>query len=1124
MEVGAKKRKKPARKKEQPPTEEKEMPTDSEEILEPFDDEASSTPNTGPIIVGIGASAGGLEALRAMLSHLPTESNIAYVIAQHLDPTHKSMLTSLLARYTTLEVISIKNHQLVEAHKIYITPPGKDVIIKGGYLYLSQPTAAIGPKPSIDQFLTSLAEDKRGKAIGIILSGTGSDGAFGIRAIKAEGGIAIVQEERTARYNGMPRAALDTGLIDLVLPPERIGPELIEILKHPQVVPVVASETEPLDHLQIIFNLLLDKTGCDFSDYKLSTIHRRLERRMSVHKLGRLEDYVRYLQNSATEVEQLFKDILISVTSFFRDPQAFESLQQIISNIIKSKNSGDGIRIWVPGCASGEEAYSIAILLAEALDEQINNYNIQIFGTDIDVDAIARARKGLYPEAALSDMNQKLRERYFARENSTFQITKTIREMVIFARQDLTRDPPFSHLDLISCRNVLIYFNPTLQQRLIPLFHYILTPGGHLFLGKSESTGPFDNLFSPVSRKAKIYQRRDTARLPDVYFGPARIPILPTGQPKPKSVEKEIRLKDVMHQAVADIYGHPAVIIDDRLEILYVRGDVSPYLILAPGDTNLNILTMARSAIRVDLRALIHKATRERTPAKRQRLKVASNDMTRLVTIHVRPVRQNAGVSGLTLILFEEEVSIETSADETVVEVMELDPRVVELEHELQATRDHLHTTIEELETANEELQSLNEELQSANEELQSSNEELETANEELQSTNEELTTVNEEFQVKSQELAIANADLENILNRIEVGLIIVDQHLKITRFTPSVNCIFDLSISDIGHVLTAIPSHIDLPNLRQDLQDVIIQERSIERGIQTGTSVYEMRITPYYSEHERVAGAVLRFLDLTKSQQTENALQQSEERFRVTLNGSPITVFNQDTDLRYTWVYNPNPAFVPEEILGKLDSDLMSAQDAAELTKIKSQVLKTGSGLREEVSFTVNGQRFFYDLTVEPLRDSKGNIVGITCVTMDITARKHMEDVLRESEEKVLAILESAPEAIVIVNDTGQITLINQKTEEMFGYRRDELLGQPVELLLPKRLHELHTRHRAEYLSDPCTRPMGLGLNLVARHKNGSEFPVEIGLSTAKIKESILIISSITDITARLQPTGGQK
>jgi two-component system CheB/CheR fusion protein len=959
------------------------------------------------IVVGIGASAGGLEALRELLPNLPTRSNMAYVIAQHLDPKQRSMLTSLLSRYTPLEVTEIQDKQEVEANKVYITPPGKDVTIAHGRLHLSAPASAIGSKPSIDRFFASLAEDKGDKAVGIILSGTGSDGAHGMRAIKAECGVTIVQDEATAKYHGTTRAAMETGLIDLVLPPDRIGPELVELLKYPPVVPVVAPEEEPADSLQIIFHLLLEHTGCDFSDYKLSTIRRRIERRMAVHKLTELVDYVHYLEQSAAEGELLFKDILLSVTSFFRDPEAFQSLRDALARIIETKQPGDDIRIWVPGCATGEEAYSIAILLAEELGDRINSFNVQIFGTDIDVDAITGARRGVYPEAVVVDVDKTILDRYFTRENSTFQVTKSIREVVIFARQDLTRDPPFSRLDLVSCRNLLIYFNASLQKQLMPVFHHVLVPGGYLFLGKSETIGQFDDLFTPVNRKWKIYQRRGTFRAPPAQFG---LPRPPSVLARQKPGEKEVRIKDVMNQAIADAYGHPAVTIDDRLEIVHVRGDVAPYLALSPGDAGLNILTMARSdEIRVDLRTLIHRATREGIPVRSDKLKVTIDEKARLVTLHVRLIPADVGAAGLTLVLFEEEeIADEGVVPEVTVKKGEVDPRVAELEHKLAASREHLRTTIEELETTNEELQSLNEELQSANEELQSSNEELETSNEELQSTNEELITVNEELQAKSAELAVAHADLENILRRVGVALVIVDQGLRVTRFTPPIKDIFALTAQDVGRALTTVACHVDLPNLRERLLGIIENEETSEEEVHADGKIYLMRILPYYSEHNRVAGAMLVFLDQTDVKRTELAIQEAREYAEDIINTvrEPLVVL--DADLR---VISANRSFYQtfkvahQEAEGQLFYDLGNRQwDIPGLRTLLEEILPRNSSFEDfevEHDFETIGTRVML-LNARRVYREIGKTQIILLAIEDITERKRAEEVLQQAKDEL--------------------------------------------------------------------------------------------------------------------------
>lgn len=995
----------------------------SQETTTPDDDHSQDL-----IVVGIGASAGGLEALRALLSHAPSNSLLAYVVAQHLDPKHRSMLSSLLGRTTELEVMEAEDKQSIQPNKVYIIPPGKDVTVSQGELYLSEPSMAVGPKPSIDFFMTSLAEDKGDKAVGIILSGTGSDGAHGMRAIKAEGGITIVQQQSTARYDGMPRAAIETGLIDLILPPERIIPELLDLLKYPPVVPEVPAEVAPPDSLQTVFQILLDKTDCDFSDYKLSTIQRRIERRMAVHKLAELDEYIRYLKRSPDEVKLLFKDILISVTSFFRDSEAFEALAKTIRKMIKNKKMGDSIRIWVPGCATGEESYSIALLLTDILGDRIKTFNIQIFGTDIDVDAIASARKAIYPEMVVQDMNTALRDRYFVRENNTFQVIQSVREMVVFARQDLTRDPPFSRLDLVSCRNVLIYFNTALQKRLVPIFHYVLSPGGHLFLGKSESVGQFDDLFVPVDRKWKIYARRETVRAPAVRFGPPRAAMLSTGESRPRTVEKEIRIKDLMNQAIVDVFGYPAVIIDDRQEVVHVYGDVSPYLTLPTGDTDLNILNMARSEIRVDMRALIHKSTRENISVHSKVLHLTINGINRKVTLRVRPIAQNG--TRLTLVLFEGEIVEPSDMPPVDVEAGDRDPRVAELEHELTATREHLHTTVEELETANEELQSLNEELQSSNEELQSSNEELETANEELQSTNEELTTVNEELQVKSAELAAVNADLENILKRVGVAMVIIDHSLRVTRFTPLANNIFDLAATSSGQVITSVPCRAYLPNLHQDLTVVISEDKVIDQEVSVKDHIYLMRILPYYSEHRRVVGAMLMFIDQTDVRQAKQELEISQRRLAeqnaelrqltLAVEQSANTVIITDMEGNMVYVnprFEKSSGYTAKEALRQNPRILNSGEQPQAFYREMWETITAGQewhGLFHNKR--KDGSLYWEQSTVAPVYDEAGQMTHFISIQEDITERVEVETALRDTERLLRQIAVNYPAAYLSI------------------------------------------------------------------------------------------------------------
>ena len=663
-----------------------------------------------------------------MLPGLPIAANMAFVIVQHLDPKHRSMMASLLGRHTTMKVLEIVDGQLIEANRVFITPPGRDVKIADNTLFLSKTSSAIGPKPSIDYFFTSLAESKGDRAVGIILSGTGSDGAHGIRAIKAEGGITIVQNEESAQYNGMPHAAINTGHVDLVVDPSNIGNELQVAIKYPHLIPQTPPEAEAPNDIDRILHMIADRTGTDLAEYKLSTINRRVGRRMALHKIRSLGDYLYYIKQLPKELDLLFKDILISVTGFFRDPEAFQALKRALPHVVKNKPKVDNLRIWVPGCATGEEAYySIAMLLYEQLGSKVNQYNIQIFATDLDHDAIMQARKGIYPMATVVDVDKEILDKYFSTSDNTVQVVKSIREMIVFAKQDLTRDPPFSHLDLISCRNLLIYFNNRLQKKIVPMFHYILNGEGLLFLGKSESIGQFSDLFVPTVKKWKIFQRRGTMRTPFVDIGMGKHLRFPgkgahANIPGPKAAP----IKQVFAEAMINAMGNCAVMIDERQEIVFVQGDVVPYLTLAQGEIGLSILNMARPDIRLDLRAIIHKATLENSFVRSNKVNIRYNDRNHQLILHAGPATGLSESVALTLVIFEEIGVVAESEQGQPHPKPDGDPRMLELEQDLASTREHLQTAVEELETSNEE----------------------------LQSTNEELTTVNQELQVKSGELA----------------------------------------------------------------------------------------------------------------------------------------------------------------------------------------------------------------------------------------------------------------------------------------------------------------------------------------------------------------------------------
>lgn len=717
------------------------------------------------IIVGIGASAGGLEALRLLVPKLPIDERVVYILAQHLDPKHSSMLVPILSRETQLQVNELQHDQALQAGQLYIIPPGMDAFYTRQRIHLEKATG-IGPKPSVDRLLASLAENHGERSIGIILSGTGMDGAHGIRAIKAEGGITIAQLESTARFDSMPHAAINTGHVDLVLPPEEIAQQIHDLLNQPGSSFPFSQKTEPSeDEIQEILRMLLDQTGTDFRDYKRNTLLRRIERRMTLHKCKRLDEYCSFLRDKPEELYELHNDILISVTAFFRDTDAYQVLHRMMEDIISQKGKIEGeIRIWIAGCATGEEAYSIAIMLSEYLGNRASRYKIQIFGTDLYDGVLSIARQARYPKAAVVDIEPRLLDKYFIQKDGAYQLNQTIRNMVLFARHDLVRDPPFSHLDLVSCRNVLIYFNQNLQRKVLESFHYALETGGILFLGKSEAIGNAENLFTTVDRKARMYRRRGDVKGHSPYLLQHRQQReRPAIYGQGSRERNRVKLQDMVDKLLVNIYQPVCILLDDRQEIAYVRGHVDPFLSFMEGRAALGILELIRSELRQDMRGMLYKARRtdESILSRRIPMKINGEDKRVLMRVSHFPAGKLTE-NEVSMIVFEVFSDVEVPLSDAVVEQMTDTVRLKELEEELRETRESLQTTIEELETSNEELQSTYEEAQSTNEELYTSTEELQTSNEELQSTNEELRTVNQELSVKSSELETANHQLKS--------------------------------------------------------------------------------------------------------------------------------------------------------------------------------------------------------------------------------------------------------------------------------------------------------------------------------------------------------------------------
>ena len=853
-------------------------------------------------IVGIGASAGGLAAFEAFFSGMPAqaESGMAFVLVQHLAPNHKSILTELVKRYTRMEVFEVEDGMRVRPNCTYIIPPNRDMALLNGSLLLLAAVAQRGQRLSIDFFFRSLAQDQRDRAICVVLSGSGSDGTQGVRSVKAEGGMAMAQNPESAEYDGMPRSAIGTGLIDYTLPPAEMPAQLIAYAGR-TLRKAAPRDAQPAanaeDALQKIFVLLRAHTGHDFSQYKPNTVSRRVERRMAVHQIELGEQYLQYLQGTPTEVDALFRDLLIGVTSFFRDKEAFEALQHQLALVLSAKATDSPLRIWATGCSTGEEAYSLAILVREQMEALKRSFKVQVFATDIDSRAIDVARAGVYPASIATDVSPERLARFFSTEDGGYRIHKDIRDLLIFSEHDVIKDPPFSKLDLISCRNVLIYMGLELQRKLIPLFHYALNPSGLLLLGTSETVGDFAELFAPVDRKAKLYQWQDGGRAfkqaSFAGFSPrASEASNSSGLARITSRSSEPSPRELTERALLS-RAPVGALVNEQGDLLYLHGQTGKFLEPAPGEPVLSILRMARQGLRQDLTGALRRAAARNELVSCPNVRVKTDGGFSTITLTVQPILSDApgvGRASLFLVAFEE-VSV---ADEVLAPLNEgaltteprshADREIARLTQELRAKGEHLISAHEQMQTANEELRSSNEELQSTNEELQSTNEELETSKEELQSVNEELATVNAELQTKVTDLSRANNDMNNLLAGTGVGTVFVDHQLLIQRFTPAVTQLINLIRSDIGRPLAHVVSNLKgYDRLISDVQDVLDTLTPKEIEVQTHAGAwYVLRIRPYRTLENVIEGAVITFLEVTEQKRAQAALLEHESLRRM--------------------------------------------------------------------------------------------------------------------------------------------------------------------------------------------------------------------------------------------------
>ncbi|MFH7024479.1 MAG: chemotaxis protein CheB [Heteroscytonema crispum UTEX LB 1556] len=844
-------------------------------------------------IVGIGASAGGLEAFTQLLNHLPTDTGMAFVLVQHLAPNHKSLLKEILSRATQMAVSQVVDSTPVEPNHVYVIPPNKEMVISQGVLKLMPRQKVRGLAMTVDKFFLSLAEDRGSKAIAVVLSGGDSDGALGAKAIKAAGGITFAQCQDTAQVNSMPNTAIATGHIDFILTPQAIAQELAKISNHPYIAALplknVVEEqlpTEGENTLQTIFVLLRAATKVDFTHYKHTTLKRRILRRMVLYQIERFEDYVTYLQNHPAEVQALYEDVLINVTSFFRDFQAFDALKtQVFPIISKDKSSRIPIRIWVAGCSTGEEAYSIAICLLEFLETQPIKPPIQIYATDISENAIEKARLGIYKHSQMADISPERLRRFFVPLNDGYQISKSVRELCVFAKQNLAADPPFSKLDLISCRNVMIYFGVTLQKKILPIFHYGLKATGFLMLGTSETVGEFLDLFSLVDKKYKIYARKLTpARLPlDIVTNNYSLDLRNSSPQNNEETFTDFDLQKEADRIVLNRYAPAGVIANYDLEILEFRGQTSRYLEPAPGRASLNLLKMVRESLRLEVRTAIQQAKKQNVAVRKEGLEICDNDQMRLVSVEIIPFKARTSEERYFLILFEEVPMkpqfAETSSQKTARRKQITDKEIAQLQQELTASKEHLQAIIEEHEASNQDLRAANEEVLSSNEELQSTNEELETAKEEIQAANEELNTVNDELYRRNIESNQVSNDLQNLLSSANIPIVMLGGDLRIRRFTPQAQQILNLIPTDVGRPLGDINHNLNVPDLEQQILEVINTLSVKEQEVQDHKGRwYDLRIRPYRTMDNKIDGAVVILVDIDAIKRNTEQLKQSRD------------------------------------------------------------------------------------------------------------------------------------------------------------------------------------------------------------------------------------------------------
>ncbi len=1085
----------------------------------------SSPPRGNPFpIVGIGASAGGLEALRHLLAALPIDTRMAFVVVQHLDPQHDSQLPDILAPLTKMPVVTVSDGMPVEPDHVYVIPPNTSMELKDGTLGLTAREG--GLHLPIDIFFRSLARIQGSRAIGVVLSGNASDGSLGVRAIKAECGITFAQDEATARFGGMPRNAVATGAIDYVLPPGEIAAQLAALARHPFLIPSrpedARSETLPDGdgELRKIYALLNDATRVDFSHYKPTTVRRRIGRRMMVLRTETMSEYVRYIETHAEEVSELYRDLLISVTSFFRDPGSFEAVGQLLAGALtERRENAQPVKVWVPGCATGEEVYSLAISLYEALQEKHLSAALQLFGTDISDVALQRARHGVYSAIIEDDVSPERLRRFFTKVDHAYQVNKIIRESCIFARHDVTKDPPFARLDLVSCRNLLIYLDQNAQRQLLPIFHYALKPTGLLMLGTAESTAAAADLFLSLDKQHRIYARKAApARFPLQLNMGAQPPreIFPNGDAAARSSDPTLQHKiaEVIHSS----YSQDALLVNGELHILQFRGHTSPYLDPSPGEASLNILRMVKESLVLPLRRALQKAAEVDTVVRHPGVQVEIAGQIEEITLEVMPIAGRSVAERLYLIAFvrpgnaEEAVS---EASQGAAATISADEQVDRLQRELAETRDYFRNLKEDFEAHAEELRSANEEVRSANEELQSTNEELGTTKEELQSVNEELTTVNEELQSRNHELNATNSDLRNLLSSVTLPILMVDSALRVRRFNAGAARLLNLEPVDVGRPVGHIRGRIETPRLEEQVNSVIETLNPVSEELRDAEGCWHaLSIRPYRTVDDRIAGAVITFQDidpLKRGLQAAEAARDYAEGMIETVR-EPIVVLDSDLRLRRaTAAFYEAFLVTRQETEGRFFYDLGNGQwNQPRLRELIGAALFRSEAFHDfEIehefphigrrTMRLNGRRITF-----PQPRHRMVLLSIE----DVTERREIAEI------RFQRLFETARDGIVVLDvERRTVQDVNPYFLQLTGYLRDDLMKPLAEVApmlgMPEIAGIIEAAQDAEVVRHD---------DLQLRTRYGAGISVEIVGNLYRVGNRPVIQLNIRDITWRKQ------